>query len=87
MNTPPTDQDELVNFMKSLGDAERLKIAGLLGVEGLTASQAAERLGMKPAEAAHHLEVLAAAGLVHKEGDTYQLDSRALEQLSRRVLA
>ena len=87
MNTSPTDQDELLNFMKSLADAERLKIAGLLGVEALTADEVAERLGMKPAQVAHHLEVLVAAGLAHKEGNAYRLDSQALEKLTRRVLA
>jgi hypothetical protein len=87
MNTLPTDQDELLNFMKSLADAERLKIAGLLGVEALTAIQIAERLGMKPAQVAHHLEVLTAAGLAHKEGSTYRLDSQAFEKFTRRVLA
>jgi hypothetical protein len=87
MNTLPEEQDELVNFMKSLADAGRLKIAGLLGVEPLTANQVAERLGMKPSQAAHHLEVLTANGLTHKEGDAYRLDSQALEKLSRRVLA
>jgi hypothetical protein len=87
MNTLPTDQDELLNFMKSLADAERLKIAGLLGVEALTVNQVAERLGMKPVEVAHHLEVLVTAGLAHKEGNAYRLDSQALEKLTRRVLA
>ncbi len=87
MNTLPTDQDELLNFMKSLADAERLKIAGLLGVEALTANQVAERLGMKPGEVAHHLEVLTAGGLAHKEGNAYRLDSQALEKLTRRMLA
>lgn len=87
MDTPPTNQDELLNFMKSLADAGRLKIAGLLGVEALTANQVAERLAMKPAEVAHHLEVLTAAGLAHQVGNAYRLDSRALEFLSRKVLA
>jgi hypothetical protein len=87
MDTLPTDQDELLNFMKSLADAERLKIAGLLGVEALSVNQVAERLEMKPAEVAHHLEVLVAAGLAHKEGNAYRLDSQALEKLTRRVLA
>lgn len=87
MTTLPTDQDELLNFMKSLADAERLKIAGMLGVESLTPSQVAERLGMNPGDVAHHLEVLTAAGLAHKDGNAYRLDSQALEKLSRRVLA
>jgi hypothetical protein len=87
MNTSSDNQEELMNFMKSLADADRLKIAGLLGVEALSASQVAERLGMKQSEAAHHLEVLVEAGLAHKEGAAYLLDSRALEMQSRRMLA
>ena len=87
MNTSSDNQEELMNFMKSLADADRLKIAGLLGVEALSASQVAERLGIKQSEAAHHLEVLVEAGLAHKEGAAYLLDSRALEMQSRRMLA
>jgi biotin operon repressor len=87
MNTSPTNQDELLNFMKSLADAERLKIAGLLGVEALTPNQIADRLGMKPTRVKHHLEQLLAAGLAHKEGSAYRLDSQALEKLARYVLA
>ncbi len=78
---------ELSNFMKSLADAERLKIAGLLGVEALTAEEAAQRLGMDPSQVSQHLEVLVASGLAHQEGNTYRLDSQALEKLTRRVLA
>lgn len=87
MNTTPKNQDDLMKFMKSLGDAERLKIAGLLGVEALTPAQVADRLGMQPDEVRQHLEKLAAAGLAHKEGEAYRLDSQALEKLTRQVLA
>jgi hypothetical protein len=81
------NDDELSNFMKSLADAERLKIAGLLGVEALTADEAAQRLGMEPVQVAHHLQVLVDTGLAYKEGSLYRLDSQALEKLSRMVLA
>lgn len=87
MNTSPTNRDELLNFMKSLADAERLKIAGLLGVEALSPTQVAERLGMKPADVQRHLEQLTVAGLANKEGSLYHLDSQALEKLTRQVLA
>jgi len=87
MDTSHMNQDELIIFMKSLADAERLKIAGLLGVEALSPTQIAERLDMKPAEVQHHLEQLTAAGLAHKVGNLYQLDSQALEKLTRQVLA
>ena len=87
MNTLPTNQTELLNFMKSLADAERLKIAGLLGVEALTPTQVAERLEMNPIEVERHLEQLVAARLAQKEGNVYRLDSQALEKLTRQVLA
>jgi biotin operon repressor len=87
MNTLPKNQDELMNFMKSLADAERLKIAGLLGVEALSSGQIAERLGMKPAEVQRHLEQLEVAGLAHKDGDSYRLDNQAFEKYTRQVLA
>jgi hypothetical protein len=87
MNTTTLKQDELMNFMKSLADAERLKIAGLLGVEALSSPQISERLGMKPEDVQRQLEELTAAGLAHKEGNLYHLDSQALEKLTRQVLA
>ncbi len=80
-------EPELSNFIKSLADAERLKIAGLLGVEALSVEDAAQRLGMDLTQVAQHLEVLEANGLAYKEGNAYRLDSQALEKLTRRVLA
>ena len=87
MNTTTLNQDELMNFIKSLADAERLKIAGLLGVEALSSTQIAERLGMKPDDVQRHLDELTVAGLAHKEGSLYRLDSQELEKLTRQVLA
>jgi DNA-binding transcriptional ArsR family regulator len=87
MKPSPMNQDELLHVIKSLADAERLKIAGLLGVEALTLTQIAERLGIKPGNVQHHLDQLMQAGLAHQEGTAYRLDSGALEKLSRQVLA
>jgi biotin operon repressor len=87
MNKQPINPDELLSFMKTLADAERLKIAGLLGVEALSPEQIAGRLGMKPAEVQQHLEQLIQSGLAHKEGDAYRLDNQAFEKLTRKVLA
>jgi hypothetical protein len=87
MNAQANEQQELLNFMKSLADADRLKIAGILGVETLTANQVAEKLDMDAADVSRHLEALVEAGLAHKEGEGYRLDSSTVEQLSRRVLA
>jgi hypothetical protein len=87
MNTSPVNQDELLQFMKTLADAKRLIIAGLLGVEALTATQLAERLGMEPDEVERQLEQLVVARLAHKEGNAYRLDNQALENLTHQVLA
>ncbi len=87
MNAQPTNQDELMKFMKSLADAKRLKIAGLLGVDALTPAQVADRLGMDLPEVTQQLEQLASTGLAHKEGQAYRLDSQALEKLTRQLLA
>lgn len=76
-----------MNFMKSLADAERVKIAGLLGVEALSAAQIAERLGMDPNEVQPHLDQLITAGLAHREGNLYRLDIQAVEKLTRQLLA
>lgn len=81
------NNQELVNFMKSLADAERIKIAGLLGVEALSPTQVAERLGIKPVDAQHHLEQLTRNGLARKEGDAYRLNTAAVEKLTRKMLA
>jgi hypothetical protein len=87
MNTITMKDEELVNFMKTLADAERLKIAGLISVEALSPDQVAERLGMKPAEVQQHLEQLTAAGLAHTEESLYRLDSQSLEKLTHQLLA
>ncbi len=87
MNTITMKDEELLNFMKSLADAERLKIAGLISVEALSPDQVAERLGMKPVEVQQHLEQLTAAGLAHQEESRYRLDSLALEKLTHQLLA
>jgi hypothetical protein len=87
MDNKHMSPEELMSFMKSMADAKRIKIAGLLGVEPLTVTQVAERLGIKPAEAQHHLEQLALNGLAHREGNAYRLDTGAVEKLTRKVLA
>jgi hypothetical protein len=87
MNASQLDKDELMKFIKSLADAERIKIAGMLGIEPLSTIQIADRLGIKPSEVQRHLEQLIANGLVHKEDNLYHLDTQAVEKHTRHVLA
>lgn len=80
-------KEDLLDFFKVLGNAERLKIAGQLGIQSLSAAELAERLGLPLAEVTNHLGHLQAAGFVHADGERYRLDGAVVEQVSRRVLA
>jgi len=79
--------NELMNASKAFMDEDRLRIAGLLAVEGLNESQIARRLGLQPEAVSRHLEILREMGLVQENGGVYRLDGAALNALSRRVLA
>ncbi len=85
MNTP-TDPN-LLDLFKTLGDAERLKIAGLLANEPLSLTELSQRLELPLNDVSNHLAHLEAQGLLQKEGDAYRLAAKALEQKARAVLA
>lgn len=87
MATTTENNETMLNFMRLMGNTERLKIAGVLGVESLTASQLAERLQMSLETVQQHLDQLVGAGLVRLQGSAYALESKTLEYLSRQVLA
>jgi biotin operon repressor len=83
--------DELLEFLKALADANRLKIIGLLARQPLSVEQLAALLGLRPSTVSHHLARLAQAGLVSARPESYyniyQFEPRALEGLSQRLLA
>jgi DNA-binding CsgD family transcriptional regulator len=81
------NSNEIMAFFKTMVDADRLRIAGLLGVESLSPVQIAERLRLQPPAVVTHLERLTNAGLVQEQDGRYRLDHRALENLARRNLA
>lgn len=78
----------LIDFFKTVGQGERLKILGLLANQPHSAAELAGLLGVKGTDAAHHLRKLQAAGLVthDRRSDTYQLSDNALEQLTDAAL-
>ena len=82
-----TIQNEVLDFFKTFSNAERLKIAGMLGMEPLSMEKVAERLKIRTAEAYNQLSYLVHSGLVKTDGKVYMLDKDALEAISRRVLA
>jgi DNA-binding transcriptional ArsR family regulator len=82
-----SEESELLDFFKVMANAERVKIAGLLGVEPMGVAALAERLGMKSMAVANHLDRLEALELVTNASGVYRLNTAALEAMSRRVLA
>ena len=79
--------EEILAFFKTLVNAERLRMAGLLGVEALSLVQLAHRLHIPLASASNHLGMLVMLGLVQNQDGVYSLDRKALEALARRTLA
>jgi predicted transcriptional regulator len=83
--------NELVIFFKALADPNRLRIAGLLAERPLTVEQMAMMLDVRPSTVSHHLQQLAAAGLVSARAEgyynLYALQPGALEAMARRLLS
>lgn len=83
--------EELLEFFKTLADANRLKIIGLLAVKPYSVEELAALLDLKASTVSHHLARLAEAGLVHARTtsyyNVYQLDEKALEAKSRNLFS
>lgn len=83
--------DQLLQFYKAMADANRLRIVGLLAEGELAVEQIAEMLDLRSSTVSHHLSRLLNAGLVSGRPDsyynTYRLETRVLESMSRRLLA
>ena len=83
----PTNENQILDFFKALGDADRLKILGLLSNEALTITQISNRTELNPTEINKHLIQLQEQGLILQEGSNYRASSNAVEQKARAVLA
>jgi predicted transcriptional regulator len=82
--------EELLPFLKTLADATRLKIIGILARQELSVEGLADLLKLRPSTISHHLARLAEAGLVsarpHSYYNLYRLESGAIENLARRLM-
>jgi predicted transcriptional regulator len=82
--------NELLNFFKTLADANRLKIVGVLAQQSATGEQLAEMLNLHPSTVSHHLGRLQKAGLVSARAEgyynMYYLETKELENMSKRLL-
>lgn len=65
------DTTQLLTFFKALGDANRLKIIGVLAQESHSVEEIAALLKLEPSTISHHLRRLSKAGLVEARAEGY----------------
>jgi predicted transcriptional regulator len=81
---------EVLNILKALADANRLRIVGFLAQGQLTVEQLSANLGLSMSTTSHHLSRLAQAGLVESRSSghysLYTLLPKVIEKLTRQLL-
>lgn len=77
------DNEKVLDFVKAVSDADRLRIIGVLAQGPASIRQVADQLGMPFREAFSHLGMLEFAGVVRKQDDLFSLDDRSVEELSK----
>ena len=78
---------EMLDFLKAMSSADRLRIIGLLTQARKSRSEIAAQLGLAPRVIADHLTFLEQAGVVSQTDQVYALDSDKLATLARDQLA
>lgn len=84
------DFQTLLNFFKLLSNESRLKLIGILSQRESSVEELAALLGLKEPTVSHHLNKLKELNLVQmrqsKNTHIYQLNSQALQELSKAIL-
>lgn len=78
------DNQEMLDFVKALAHADRLKIVGILAQKSARMPEIAAGLSLPTREVFNHLTFLKHVGVVHKKDDLYELDTNGLQTLARR---
>jgi predicted transcriptional regulator len=82
---------EMLEFLKTLADINRIKIVALLADKPYSVEELAALLILKPSTVSHHLAKLAQLDLVNAKAESYynvyQLDKKALESKSRNLFS
>jgi hypothetical protein len=80
------NQPDMLDFVKAMSDADRLRIIGVLAHQSADAARVAAELGMPLRDAFGHLAFLEHVGVVRLADESYSLDAGGLEALSKRQL-
>ena len=77
---------ELLDFVKAMADADRLRIIGVLARRPAKNSEIAEDLNMPLRDAVDHLVFLEHVGVISRKDDLYELNTDKVETLAREQL-
>jgi hypothetical protein len=80
------DSNEMLDFVKALAHADRLKIVGMLTRKPARLAGITEGLSLPTRDVFNHLAFLEHAGVVHQKDELYELDTNGLERLARHHL-
>jgi len=78
------EKPEMLDFVKAMSDADRLRIIGALTKGPARLAEVAAELGIPVREAMNHLAFLEFVGAVTKADETFRLNPSGLEALSKR---
>jgi hypothetical protein len=81
------EESNMLDFVKALSDADRLRIVGMLTQHPATTKEVAAELGLPFKDAMNHLAFMKFAGIVREKDDLYELDAEGMESVSRRQFA
>ena len=79
MNANP----EMLDFLKAMSDADRLRIIGLLTQRPASRAEIAAKLNLPLRDVVDHLAFLEFVGVLSQKDDVYQLDESKLSTLAR----
>ena len=75
---------EMLDFVKAMASAERLRVIGVLARGRATQAQIAEQLHMPVRDAFNHLSFLLHVGIITETDGVYDLDVKAIETIARK---
>lgn len=73
------DPQKMLAYLRSIADASRLQLIGLLAQGPHSADDLSSTLGLSPADLIRSLEALMSAGVITRQDDLFSLDETALE--------
>ena len=79
MNTNP----EMLDFLKALSDADRLRIIGLLSQRGASRTDIVSKLNLPSQDVVNHLAFLESVGVLNQKDQLYELNNAKLADLGR----